>query len=723
MLRMKNKRAPAHVNASHLTPLKIISKMGLIISFLKAVVLLLFSHSPLCLLGSRQKTEKHRLEETVMDGNLDGNKRRRVSSPLDVTSVSSKADSVVSSLPGADTCHSPQETCRSLSVQPELRPPVSQSQRPIPELQVKIAEVPSESPSSSFSPKTSQTLSVSPRNECLPTRKRPAVTSLETLIRPDTNNPQLDDPLPAKHKCSHSQQPISQPSTESDSESTPVNPVATSTLLSPKGKEAGPRSDEQDDWGEYAILMAIIRKLKSESVSTCMSGPDNAGTTTSCADGSSQSGVERRWDVQTMSKMANKTGRWDSELPHVKATVKQNPTEADLSKMFSTAASVVSCENQLVAPNNSATEAKAVGIMFHSASTADNGDPQHQINVDAQSMFGNRSQFKPSHCVASNQNPGQIPQPQGHAETDSTEDQRLPINAIITPRPDPANQQFMGGENRQNPAEVNGGHQFAHSFSEVAAANSSDTLAASGQYCQYNQMASVTNGQNSSYLSAEAVAGYTTPDNPPVYNGSSYQRTGGYTPIVFYPSQIYPEQEVNRFGRLATPTPPGHLSLEMQQQVMQQQVMQQQLMQQQVMQQQLMQQRLMQQQLMQQQHYTSWTSAALAAGSGIGTNEAACQGAVPFNSSQMFINLNDYSTKRIAPTQHSNNMITQNTPQVYPNPPVVHSIPTTNSEVISQAPVNSIFASGSGFFNASPAMVSATPPFKQDTDLRSTVAW
>lgn len=572
-----------------------------------------------------------------MDGNLDGDKQRSVLNPLDLTSVSSNADSVASSLPGADTCHSPQETCRSLSMQPfYATPPVSQHQRPIPKLQVKKAGVHLESPTSSVNPKASQALSVSPRNECLPTRKRRAVTSLETQIKPDTDNPQLDHPLPAKRTCSHSQQPISQPSTESASKFTSVNPDATFTLLPPKDEEADAGAEDNSilNSGKYANLIALIKNMKSNTnVSTCMLGPDNAESTTSCTDNSPQSGVESKWDskyVQTRSKSENKTGRWDSKLQRLKAMVKQNPPSAASSEMFSTAAPVVSCGVTLEA---NATEAKADSITLHYASTAAPIDPQQRVN---QSMFGNLSQFKPDHCEATLHAPGQIPQLQDLAETDGTGNCQLPINAIITTKPDPANKQFMGGFNGQNHAEVNGGNQLAHSFSTVPAANYSGNLTSSGQYGLCNQMAYVTNGQISRYLPDEAVTHYTTP----VYSESSY-RLGGYIPRVFYPTQIYPEREASHFGHLATPTIPGCLSLEMQQQ-----------------------------QLMQ-QHSSKFTGAA---GSGNVTNEAAYQGAVPFtaqaNRSGMFINLNDYSTKRHAPTQHSDS-ITQDIPQVCPNPPAV----------------------------------------------------
>ncbi|XP_051246988.1 uncharacterized protein LOC127358158 isoform X2 [Dicentrarchus labrax] len=548
---------------------------------------------------ARKNKEKHNLEETAVAGDLDGVEQRRVLSALDVTSASSKADNRICPPHLAGTCHSPQETCRSLSMQPELRPPASQNQRSIPELQVKQGEVHSVSPSSSVvSPETSQTLSLSPRNSCPPTRKRPAVESLETLVRPCTSNPQPDEPLPAK--CTRfSEKYISQPSTESTSESTPVNPAATSTLLAPK--DTGPGTDEQDpsivNQKKLEHLMALLREMKSD---VNISAPDDAEATTSCADGRSET--------------AKKQTRWDSKWQQVKATPKNNsPSTDSLEGMFSTTAAP---ENQLttthVNPAFSAASSSIEGylardnqaeaVSVSSASTADPNDPQQQRSV--QSMFVNVSQFIPTsfHCVANNHNSGQIPQ--GNTDTDSPGGGQLPIDSIITARPELPNQQFMGGYNAQDHTEVNRGHQVAHSLPTVATASPSDSLAALGGYGQYSQMAYVTNGDVPGYLSSEAV-GYTTQDN----------LSESYTKRVFYTSQIYPEQ-VNRFGHLATSMSSGWPEIQQQQQLMQRQLMQQQLMQQQLMQQQLMQQQLMQQQ------YSAWTSTALAAGGGKLTNEA-----------------------------------------------------------------------------------------------------
>ncbi|XP_074468997.1 uncharacterized protein LOC141754075 isoform X2 [Sebastes fasciatus] len=623
--------------------------------------------------GAKQKTEKHPLEE--MDGDLDGVKQR---SPLDVTRVSPKADPVISPFSGAGTCLSPQE-------QPEPRPPVSQHQRPIPELKVKQVELHSESPSSSIvCPKTSQTLSVSPRDEYFPTRKRAAVESIETLVRSCTNNPKLEDPLPAQ--CSELQ-PIS---AESASESTSVKPAATSTLLSPMDKDTEPGFDEQDipavDMEKFDDLMALLRKMKSElNMSPCTSAPGNGETTTSCANNSSASGVERRQDpepVQTTSNVATKQARWDSKWQMLKVT--KNPPSANSLEMFSTAApEVLSHGNQLVASNASsvitsspegstltrgdllfgATEANAV-TQLPSASAADPSDPQNQY--DAQSTFGSQPHPSPIY-----DNPGQILQPRDNTETDSTGVRQLPINAIVSVRSNRHNQRFMGNYNRQDPTEVN--NQVTHSFPTGATVSPSD---ASGGYGQYRQMAYFANGL-SGYFSTEAVGSYTAPANPPVYTESPCQYEG-FTTGAPYPSPIYPEQGATRFSLqsfghiLTAPALPEWVKLG-----------------------------LYQQQLLQQQ-YSSWRSTSLAAGDGTVISEAAYGGAAPVTtpatSSQKMIDLNDYRTLRVAPTQSSSNVAAQNVPQAYVNPPVVHYPPGANTEITSQPPANSFFASGGGFY-------------------------
>ncbi|XP_039977236.1 uncharacterized protein LOC120786131 isoform X2 [Xiphias gladius] len=515
--------------------------------------------------GSRQKTEKHHLEETAMAGDLDGVKHRTVSSPLDMTSVSSKADSVVSPFPGTGKCHSPKETCRSFFVLPEFRPPASQHQRPRRTLQLKQTDVHSEFQSfCTVCPKTTQTLSVFPRDKCPPTRKRPADTSVETLVRPCTSNPQREEPLPPKCTRSSLQQHF-QPSPEPASKSTTVRPCE--TPLSQKDKNTGSESDEWNssivDCTQLAHLIALVRERKSErNITTCKSASDNVETSTSCANNSYESGVERRWDsnfVQTKLKVAENKTRWDQKCQQVKATVSKNPPSTEsMECMFSTTPPVVlGYKNQHVTPNSNpflsannsslegystrgnllfrATEAEAVSTTLPSARTADPSELQNLRSFNAHNMFGNVTQLKPNlnYCVATNHNSGQTSQPQGSTETDTTRVCQLPLRRIITARTDPANQQFMGGYKRQDHTDVNRCIQVAQSLSTVETVNPSNTLSASGAYGQYSQLGYVRNGQ-SCHLSSEAVAGYTTPDKPPIYNESLYQHEG-YTARGLYP--------------------------------------------------------------------------------------------------------------------------------------------------------------------------------------------
>lgn len=137
--------------------------------------------------------------------------------------------------------------------------------------------------------------------------------------------------------------------------------------------------------------------------------------------------------------------------------------------------------------------------------------------------------------------PGQIPKPQGHTEADSTGGFHIPISTIVTSRPNPTNQQFLGGYNVQNRTEMNTSNQVACSFFTV----------------------------QTGYCPSSAVTGYTTPDNPLVYTGRLHQHEG-YTARLSSPSQISAQsglQEANRFGHsLATPTPSARVHLEIQQQ-------------------------------------------------------------------------------------------------------------------------------------------------------------
>lgn len=197
---------------------------------------------------------------------LDGVKRRKVSSPVGVNSVSSEAYI--------------KETHRSISVQPELRPTVSQHQRPDSELQVKQAESPS---FSTANPKTMQTMSVSPRDKCLQSRKRPAPASVG---RHYTNNPQLKDPRQAKYAHS-SLLPGSAP------ESTSVNPAVSPTLLCPNDKATAAGYDEQ----KVLLLIDLVKETTFLSkLFPGKSAPDNAEIPS--ANNSSQGNVEQSLDSE-----------------------------------------------------------------------------------------------------------------------------------------------------------------------------------------------------------------------------------------------------------------------------------------------------------------------------------------------------------------------------------------------------------------------------------------
>lgn len=126
---------------------------------------------------SAQLTQEPQLEATQTVGDLDGFKERGLQSPLNVSGSSSKDDPVASLLPHPGSCLSPEETCYKPPVQPKLTPPVSDYQQPALCLHVKQEEAHSEPAcSSAANPTISQTLSVPPRDQCLPSRERPADT-------------------------------------------------------------------------------------------------------------------------------------------------------------------------------------------------------------------------------------------------------------------------------------------------------------------------------------------------------------------------------------------------------------------------------------------------------------------------------------------------------------------------------------------------------------------
>lgn len=510
----------------------------------------------------------------------------------------------------SDACHSPREARASLSEQPEVKPSISPS-RPDP-------EVPSERPSSSGSPTTSQTQPLSPKKEFLPCRKRPGEAPLETLIKCEPDNSEPDGALRVKSTCDHSQQPASQPSPESDLSSTP---------LSPKGK----KEDITPDKHEKALksLAALIRRMKSKvSVAAPMPGPPHTGTP--CPADSSQSDEEKKSkQVQTASLKVIKTERCQTDLRHMTATVEQIRAEVDSSSTSPAAAPPGSCENRQLGPNASAAEAVVAS-----------GNPLE--NIQTASPVGNLSPITSGNV---SQTPG-----------NSSGGQQLYINAIITPRTRATTQQFRGSYEKYD---ENKGNQFGPVYSETAL-NSSDALAASGQYSQYNQVSSVANEGTLSYRSAGAVAGHSAPGGPAEYN------PGLYCANVFGQSHVHPEQESNRFQQLAASG--GHMTQEMQQWLVQQQ------------------------QFMQQLHVTSWTSATLPATGVTGSNEAPARAfAAQANGSQIFGQWNQQSAVSLAPTQMSDNTMAQNFHGVYPSSFYANGFPAAAGAFVPQAPVNFFF--------------------------------
>ncbi|TNN85728.1 hypothetical protein EYF80_003975 [Liparis tanakae] len=298
---------------------------------------------------------------------------------------------------------------RSDNEQPGPGPSVSPHQWPLP---VEQAAVRPESTSVSVCPPT---LSVSTSDQHLPTRKRPAVESIETL-RYCTNDPNLKDPMPAKRKPSCDElQPIIQPSPESVPESTSVDPAATSVPLTPRGKDTEPGSDGLSDvyCAKFARLIALVRQRKSAlNASRCTSVSGHGETTTSCASDSPERGAQGRLD------------------PKYVETTSENPAPACAleEKNSSLDGSSSARVDLLIGP----TGADAIGTML----PYDPSDPQHQGRVDAQAPFANASQSNPSpiNCAVIDPNAGHAPQPRGYWENLGTGAHQLPINPIVTMR-------------------------------------------------------------------------------------------------------------------------------------------------------------------------------------------------------------------------------------------------------------------------------------------------
>ncbi|KAM9737214.1 uncharacterized protein ACNS7B_012965 [Menidia menidia] len=136
--------------------------------------------------------------------------------PLDGTFSISKADAVISPVPGVGTHLDPPETRSCSALQAQVQPALC---RPDPLLQVKQEE--EESELTNIVPVSGPTLGVSPQNKCPPLRKRPADVPVGTLHRALSSSSQ--DPLPDKwspNKVQIKSEPISPPISEPPSVTT-----------------------------------------------------------------------------------------------------------------------------------------------------------------------------------------------------------------------------------------------------------------------------------------------------------------------------------------------------------------------------------------------------------------------------------------------------------------------------------------------------------------------
>ncbi|KAM4539207.1 uncharacterized protein PAE49_020124 isoform 2-T3 [Odontesthes bonariensis] len=260
-------------------------------------------------------------EETARVGDLGVVKDRR--SPLGVTFTFTKAEPVVSPVPAVGTHFNSPETCSGLSLQAEVKPAVSQLQRPDPLLQVKQEEVGSTYVPTA-GPTISQNLEVSPQNECPPTRKRRADMSVETLSRTLTSS----SSLPAKY-APNPVQVKSEPSSPPISESPSVDPAVNSTLLHLKEEDTEPKQNQPTKkWKLFADQSSALKISDFKvNLSPSRSAPDNTETKNFWATDSSET-VESRWDSKTFKTKyeapINKN-RWDSKCLIVKATVQKKP--------------------------------------------------------------------------------------------------------------------------------------------------------------------------------------------------------------------------------------------------------------------------------------------------------------------------------------------------------------------------------------------------------------
>ncbi|XP_072226419.1 uncharacterized protein [Leuresthes tenuis] len=512
------------------------------------------------------KAETSHSTETDLVGGLDVVKDRR--SPLDVTFPSTKAEPFVSPVPAVGTCVNPPETCSGLSLQAEVKPAVSQLQRPDPLLQVKQEEEES-TYFTTVSPAISPNLEVSPQNECPPTRKRRADMSVETLHRTVTSS-SLEDPLPAKYEP-NPVQVKSEPSSPPISESPSVNPAVNSTLLHLKEEDSEPKQNQPaEKWKLFADQLSASESSDFKvNLSPLESAPDNAETTNLWATDSSET-VESRWQLKSVkTEMGVYNTASDSKCQLAEAMVNNSAPSNSVEGIKEEAPVYFEYENQIFTtgvysaftasnpyfvdclPVDESENMTASSKVLH-ATFADSGDSEYLQRATA-----NEGLFLPG-SVATDPTPGQIQQ-QGNLETNRTEAGQLPIYTGITALPTPTGHIFLGCYKRIDPTEDNTGHQI--SFHADPTTIPTNTVAASGAYGQYNQTACTTM-QHSGHLSSQAVAGYMTQNNA---QGSSQE----YTPGELYPSQMYPEQTFSLPSSehyVAAEIPPEWRNLEVQQQ-------------------------------------------------------------------------------------------------------------------------------------------------------------
>ncbi|XP_071401801.1 uncharacterized protein [Centroberyx affinis] len=493
----------------------------------------------------------------------------------------------------------------------------------------------------------------SSRDEGPPAKPNPALESTESLARPHTHKPQLEDPLPAEPTHS-SPQPSSQPTSGREpaflsSESTPITPAVTPSLPPPKDK--GPSSDRPTpsivDRNMFENIIALVRQMKSQTnVPPSQASPENHETTTSSTRKASKSCAQDKeiWDsrcelIQSMIHSASVPILPPPANPLKRKCSPTGPVD-----------NVFNYENRQFIPN-----------------------PNSGLSTANWSLEGYSDtgicQLKPSliPSIATNPNPSQSQQPMGYNATDPSlpiVSRQFTINPIRTANPDPANQQFMDSYKGLDYTGRNRVSQVDHSCPTAAAAGPSDPLSPSSYNTAGYYLPWVRNG-HSGYSSSEAMVGYTVPDNHPAYLGNLCQ----FDPRGIYPSQICPQQGAGQVpalsaeGSSTAPEPPGWVCL---------------------------------QRPPLQQEYRSLTSAAPAAGVGEGSSDTTYTGFGPLSTSA-----NDIHSQRLMQAnRYSNNIFIQ-----LQNPPVTRCAPTAKDNVISHATANNFPSTST--IAAAPAEVDA----------------